>query len=51
MKIGTSDLWYNGLMEEDWEKLKEEFQSPEYADKFIAAAIRLIIDGDSVDES
>jgi hypothetical protein len=38
-------------MEEEWEDLKESLQDPEYVEKFITAAIQLIIDGDNVDQS
>jgi hypothetical protein len=36
-------------MEKDWEELKENLKDPEYVESFIAAAIQLIINGDSVD--
>jgi hypothetical protein len=48
-RTGTSDLCYNSTMEKDWEELKKDLKDPEYVESFIAAAIQLIINGDSVD--
>jgi len=39
------------MEDKDWEDLKENLQQPEYVEKFITAAITLIIDGDENDQS
>jgi hypothetical protein len=39
------------MQENNWEDLKKDLQDPEYVEKFITAAIQLIIDGDTIDQS
>jgi hypothetical protein len=39
------------MSDKDWEELKQDLQDPEYVEKFITAAIHLIIDGDKNGQS